>query len=164
MRERCSKEPCCGSRARGARDRGPAPPQAGAPVRPFPFLLWVLAALAVAGCGRERAGDPALSIEVHVSPTPAAVGPARVMVDVTDAAGAPIEGARVTVAARSEDGGAVVVESARAEGAEGTGRYTVPALPFGARGEWTLTVRAEVPDGRWAEVEHPVRVMGGSAG
>ena len=161
MRERCSKEPWCGSRARGARDRGPAPPPAGIPVRPFPSLLWVLAALAVAGCGRERAGDPALSIEVHVSPTPAAVGPARVMVDVTDAAGAPIEGARVTVAARPEDGGAVVAESARAEG---RGRYTVPALPFGDRGEWTLTVRAELPDGRWAEVEHPVRVMGGSAG
>ena len=118
-------------------------------------LALVLLALA---CGRARSGDPSLTLVVHVSPTPPAVGPARILVDLEGASTVTPGEARVTVTALPEDGGPPVHDSASWESGS---RYVVRSLPFPTRGEWTLSVRAELADGRWAQIEHPVRVFGG---
>ena len=121
------------------------------------MLLLLLLPGLLGACGRERAGDPSLSLRVRVSPTPAAVGPARLLIELEGLASDSMP-ARITVVG-SLPGGPVVHDSARAEA---PGLHVVPAFVFPVRGEWTLRVRAELPDGRWAEIEHPVRVVGGA--
>ena len=94
---------------------------------------------------------------VRVSPTPATVGPNRILVDVGDLGGSPQDRATVTLVATAPGG--VVEPVADTAHSEGTGRYVVPAFRFPEAGEWTLTARVELPGGSWIEVDHPVRVV-----
>ena len=91
-----------------------------------------------------------------MSPTPAVVGPNGLLMEVSDSTGAPVEGAVVTVVARLGEDGAVVRDTARSDR---DGRYTVRSFPFPTGGEWTLSVRAELADGRRVEVVEPIRVV-----
>lgn len=118
--------------------------------------LLLLAGLAGAGCGEPPSGDPGLVLSVAVSPTPATVGPGRVLVTLSDAAGAPIGGATVVVSGRPPEG-ALVTDTARAQA---PGSYAAAAFPFGATGEWTLEAHARLADGRETRAEHRIRVVG----
>lgn len=122
-----------------------------------PWLL--LALLVVGGCrGDMDRGDSGLHLEVAISPTPPAVGPARLIITLEDTAGAPIEGAEIVVEGNMSHAGMIpVIDTARAEG---PGRYGIPAFEFTMAGDWVLTLRAQLPDGRWARIDQPTNVVG----
>jgi hypothetical protein len=115
------------------------------------------------GCrGAPDEGDPALALELGISPTPPVVGPARLILTLTDPAGAPVDGARIAVeGTMSHAGMAPVLDSAQVEG---PGRYAVPAFRFTMAGDWVLIVRATLPDGRWRELRRSTRVASGPPG
>lgn len=71
-------------------------------------------------------------------------------------------GATVVVSGHTpSEGGSILPDTAREEA---PGRYVAPAFPFGTAGEWSLEVRAHLPDGRVAAAKHPIRVIGPPGG
>lgn len=128
----------------------------------FPALL-LLPALLLGGCrGEMEAGDSGLALDVAISPTPPSVGPARLIISLVDSAGTPLDGAEILVEGNmSHAGMAPVVDTALAEG---PGKYGVPSFGFTMAGDWVLTLRATLPDGRWVQMDVPTRVAGGMGG
>lgn len=119
------------------------------------MLLSTLAA----GCrGDLDEGDGSLTLDLAFSPTPPAVGPARLIIILEDTAGVPVEGARVVIEGNMSHAGMVPV-LATAE-AEGPGRYGVAAFEFTMAGEWVLTVEANLPDGRVVRAQEVTNVVG----
>ena len=102
-------------------------------------------------------GEPEHVLEIAVSPTPATVGSARILLTLSDTAGVPLSGATVVVNGRSPTGLPQAVDTAHEDG---PGRYVVDAFPFDTTGEWSLEGRARLLDGRVAVAEHPIRVVG----
>jgi hypothetical protein len=123
------------------------------------FLL-VAALLGVGlslACGRDtRRGDPNIQVRWDIEPSPPAVGKARVRVTVSDLDWAPRNGAHVIVTA-VRDSVRMAVDTAVGQGA---GQYIIDDFVFQVAGKWTLRARVETNDGRWAEVDHRVRVQG----
>ncbi len=120
--------------------------------------------------GPERpahSGDPALDAQVRVSPTPAAVGTARVFVLAEDS-GHPAAGAVVRVRAEAVDPPAppsvpeLVDRWHLAEAAPGIpGGYGPVELPFPVAGAWRVEVEVTASDGRTATIRHPLAVVNG---
>jgi hypothetical protein len=127
---------------------------------PLGAPLWFfLTLLALGGC-RENLdrGDPGLILDVAISPTPPAVGPARLIITLEDTAGAPVAGATIVVEGNMSHAGMIpVMDTARVEAA---GRYGISAFEFTMAGDWILTLRAQLPDGRWARLDRPTNVVG----
>lgn len=121
---------------------------------PAIFLLPILL-----GCrGEVDTGDSGLSLGVAISPTPPAVGPARLIITLEDSTGAPLEGAVIVVEGNmSHAGMAPVVDTAQAED---PGRYGVSAFGFTMAGDWILTVHASLPDGREVQIQKGTNVVG----
>jgi hypothetical protein len=122
----------------------------------FPVLLF---ALLLGGCrGEMETGDAGLVLDVAISPTPPAVGPARLIITLKDSAGAPVEGAQLVVEGNMSHAGMVpVVDTAQAEG---PGSYGISDFHFTMAGEWVLTLRATLPDGRWVRADRATKVVG----
>ena len=99
--------------------------------------------------------DSGLVLGIAVSPTPAIVGPSRVLVTLADT-DAPVSGATVILSGRPPGGRDLIVDTAREQG---PGSYAAAAYPFTAPGEWVLTARASLPDGRAAEAGHAILVV-----
>ena len=123
----------------------------------------LLPVLLLGGCrGEVEQSDPSLTLSVAVSPTPPAVGPARLIVSLADTAGRPVDGARITVEGNMSHAGMVpVLDTARARG---DGTYSVPEFRFTMAGDWILTVEATLPDGRTTATRMPVTVVGDMGG
>jgi hypothetical protein len=117
--------------------------------------LFAAAVLTASCSGEEHRGSAGLQIRVSVEPGTPSVGSARITVHVSDQAWTPRNGLRVTVTSIRADA-ATVTETAVGEGA---GRYVAGEFPFSAAGEWVLTARAELPDGRWTERDRVVAVL-----
>ena len=115
------------------------------------FLTWILV-FSVFGCRGEAPGaDPGLSLVLAISPTPPGVGPARLLITLRDSSGGLIEGARIEVEGNMSHAGMVpVLDTAQAQE---PGRYAVPDFRFTMAGDWILTVRATLPDGRKTEIQ-----------
>jgi len=115
-------------------------------------------ALLVAAC---TAGEADLRLDVGISPTPATVGHARILVQVLDRQGQPVPDATVTVRAippgASEGAGDGVGGAATWQ--QG-GRYALDGLPLSGAGEWTLQVTAVTPNTREGRYSAPLRVLG----
>ncbi len=134
-----------------------------AAVRPFVIRQALIPALAmpflVAGCGEvPDTGDPSLVLELAISPTPPLVGPARLIITLYDTLGVPLEEAQVQVEGEMDTVEMTPVSAAAEE--EGEGRYSVPRFVFTMPGDWVLTTRATLPDGRWAQTMTATRVLG----
>jgi hypothetical protein len=124
---------------------------------------WSLALLALVllatGCGRMQAARPAENPEfaftLAVHPDPPAVGPAEWAITLADRAGNAVEGARLQVEGDMTHAGMQPVfgESSGGQG----GRYTVP-MKWTMSGDWIVTVKATLADGRTASKDFPVRV------
>ena len=107
----------------------------------FVGLLMVISVALVAcgGSATPTAGDSAkpVNIKVESNPTPAVVGDAELIFTITDAAGNPLEGARVDVAADHTDMSGMGMSGAAT--GQGSGRYSINAN-FSMTGNWKLTV------------------------
>ncbi len=137
--------------------------RAGAVLRPLLSLFLVLV-VGTAGCRNDapsRDGDPAVDADVRVSPTPAAVGEARIFVVATDA-GAPLEGGTVRVRAfPAADADAAPPAATWHPAAAAPGGHGPVALDFPTPGRWWIEVEMTASDGRRAVVRHPLSVVTG---
>jgi hypothetical protein len=127
----------------------------------WPALLFLL--YPFAGCREEAPqGDPSLLLEVAISPTPPAVGPVRLIVSLHDTLGNPVEGAEVRAEGNMTHAGMVPVHGTARSLGQGT--YVVPDFRFTMAGDWILTVKAALPDGREATVQKSTDVVGPPGG
>ena len=122
-------------------------------------LLALLVLLPLGGCREaEPPGDPSLILELGISPTPPAVGPARLIISLRDTLGNPVEGADVQVEGNMSHAGMTpVLDTAEAEG---PGTYGIPDFTFTMAGDWFLTVEATLPDGSQARTVRSTKVVG----
>jgi hypothetical protein len=116
-------------------------------------------ALLLSGCRGEPGDDLPVSARISVSPTPPLVGPALVVVELTDGEGVPVDGARVRVEGTMTHAGMVPV-LAEAE-ATGAGQYRVQEFSFTMGGDWILRAHVTLPDGGEGVREREVRVISG---
>lgn len=116
------------------------------------LALLVLVLLAASACRGQAAQQPAaqdVQIALHLSPNRPSVGPATITVQLRDAAGRPIEGAKVEVEGTMTHAGMLPVITRAKE--VGDGRYVVEDFEFTMAGDWVLIVQAELPSGAMAE-------------
>ena len=121
-------------------------------------LMGVLLALTLAlnACGGGRATPASdLRIELRAAEGGIHTGAATLTIHVTDAAGQPVEDAAVTVEGNMTHAGMTPVQ-ATAAGGQG-GQYTAP-FNWTMAGDWVVTVKVTLPDGRQAQADFPVGV------
>lgn len=104
--------------------------------------LLVLLSLLFAACGSNAApasvdSDKPVNINVETDPDPAAMGDIELVLNVTDSAGKPIEGATVDVTATHIDMAGMDMSGAATE--QGPGKYAINAN-FSMSGNWKLKV------------------------
>jgi hypothetical protein len=128
------------------------------------FLALALALpLLMTGCrGGPDTGDESLVLEVAISPTPPVVGPARLIITLHDTAGVPLENAEILVEGNMSHAGMVPVLGTAEE--EREGHYAVPDFRFTMAGDWIITARATLPDGRWVQTMTSTQVVGAPTG
>ena len=90
----------------------------------------------------------------EVAPMPPTVGLAKITVSLTDAAGRPIAGARVSLEGNMTHPGMRPVFGEAGE--VGSGRYQAP-IQFTMGGDWIIQVRINLPDGQKFEREFEVK-------
>src|SRR5215207_3874872 len=122
-------------------------------------VLVLCAGLFLAGCRERPAARDGVSVEHEVTPRPPRVGLARIALRVSDAAGRPLSGARVSVEGNMSHAGMRPVFGEARE--SGPGRYE-SALEFTMGGDWVILVRLTLPDGR--EIERQFDVKGVQSG
>jgi hypothetical protein len=124
-------------------------------------LSLALALLALAGCGRIQnrplATAPDVRMQLATVPDPPVVGTGTLRVTLADPQGTPLTGARLAVEADMTHAGMVPVFGQGSGGQAGT--YTVP-ITWTMAGDWVVSIKAVLPDGRQAESQFPVRVAG----
>lgn len=116
-----------------------------------------IVAIGVAGCAPSEQGGLGLTVDVGISPTPPLVGPTRLLISLSDSAGAPVEGAEVQVQGNMTHAGMAPVFGTARE--EGDGMYVIPGFRFTMAGDWILTVRVTLADGRQSTYEHRTDVV-----
>jgi hypothetical protein len=112
------------------------------------LILAVLLSLALVGCQRiSQQPDSAADVNVALSvqPDPPGVGPSRLTISLTDAQGAPIEGARLQIKGDMTHAG---MQPVLAEVEEGIGGSYETPFEWTMGGDWIVTVSAALPDGR----------------
>ena len=116
----------------------------------FRRWLWLgsLVTLALVGCRGEEAGLDDVVVELTVLPDPPYVGPATVVVLLTDDQGAPIEGATLLLEGNMTHAG--MVPSLADASEVSPGRYEA-VLDLTMGGDWYILVQGKLPDGRTLE-------------
>ena len=107
----------------------------------FVGLLFALSVL-LAACGgaatpAETTSSKQVNIKVETSPTPAMKGDIELIFTITDASGAPIEGAKVDVNAEHPAMAGMGMSGQATE--QGGGKYSIKAS-FSDAGDWVLTI------------------------
>jgi hypothetical protein len=111
----------------------------------FVFLL----VITLTGCQRGSSKDiPDIGIDLAVSPNPPQVGPVLLILTVSDANGQPISGAQIEVEGNMSHAGMAPVLGRAVETTPG--HYEAP-LEFTMSGDWSILVKATLPDGRTLE-------------
>lgn len=102
--------------------------------------------LSAAGCARASRQGAAADVRVGLTsiPYPAAVGDARLVIHVTDAAGNPINDARLSIKGDMTHAGMTPVLAEVSEGADG---YYEAPFEWTMAGDWIVTVEAWLADG-----------------
>ena len=116
--------------------------------------LALCAGLFLAGCRQGAEPHAGVSIAHEVAPDPPRVGEATVTLRLSDAAGRPLSGARVSLEGNMSHPGMrpVFGEARELE----PGRYQCP-LEFTMGGDWVVLVRVTLPDGRKIERQFDVK-------
>jgi len=125
-------------------------------MRALPVIAFLFV-FALTGCRASQAPDTAqdVTITVNITETPQKVGQFALMVTLLDAAQNPINGAKIDVTGDMTHAGMVPVKGTAEGGASGL--YAVP-FQWTMSGDWIVTVRATLPDGRIATRRFEVRV------
>jgi len=112
-----------------------------------PVLLRFIfcACLALPGCRRAIENDADLIVAHQISPNPPKVGPATVTLTLTDKTGAPVRGAKVVLEGNMSHPGMPPVLGEAHE--TDSGQYR-GSLDFKMGGDWVITVRMTLADGR----------------
>ena len=121
----------------------------------WPRWLLAILLLFLAGCDRSGKDLPGITVDLTIEPHPPQLGPARITVELADAGGQPIAGAKVELEGNMNHAGMVPVFVRATEGTPG--RYEAD-LEFTMGGDWFILVRADLPDGR--SMERQVDVPG----
>lgn len=126
-------------------------------------LLILLPLFLSSACrGDAPEGDPTLVLDVGISPTPPAVGSARLIISFRDTSGAPLSQAQIVVEGNMSHAGMVpVVDTATMVA---PGEYSVPDFRFTMAGDWILTLTARLPDGRTTTVRKGTDVASAPGG
>ena len=112
-------------------------------MRKFIFIsLLVALSVLLAACGStatpaDTASSAQANIKLETNPTPAMKGDIELMFTITDASGAPIEGAKVDVAAEHPAMAGMGMSGQATE--QGGGKYSIKAN-FSDSGDWVLTI------------------------
>lgn len=125
--------------------------------RSTPLGGLLLLSLLLPGCRGESGPPSAFDFDLSVSPTPPAVGPARLTLTITDPEGSPVPDLTVRVEGTMTHPGMVPVLAEALESADG--RYVVEAFDFSMAGDWILIVSGSHPDGREGHREFPLRAV-----
>jgi hypothetical protein len=124
------------------------------------LVFAAMLSLALVGCQRiSQQPDSAADVNMafSVQPDPPGVGSSRLTITLTDAQGAPIEGARLQIKGDMTHAG---MQPVLAEVKGGTGgRYEVP-FEWTMGGDWIVTVSAALPDGRSTSRQFDLTVKG----
>ena len=120
--------------------------------------LWI-AAGPMSGC-LASPPVPTLQVTLRLSPTPALIGPTRLIIEVTDVGGDPVAGAAVSVEGLP-DRGTDREATTRDAVEEGAGRYVVPGFDLDVGGPWTLIVTVSDSSGASTTRAFPISVYGG---
>jgi hypothetical protein len=111
-------------------------------------FIFIRLALCIAffssGC-REGEAPAEIAFEYKFAPDPPRTGAATLRLNLADAAGKPINGARIDLEGNMSHAGMRPVFSEARE--VGSGRYEA-VLEFTMRGDWIILVHITLPDGR----------------
>lgn len=111
------------------------------------LLFLALVILMMTGCGQQTAVSTAtrdIKITVRVEPEPLAIGPAILIVTLTDANGSPVDGANLLIHADMDHEGMMPIDREVSESS--SGEYRVP-LEWTMGGSWIVSVTARLSDG-----------------
>jgi hypothetical protein len=117
------------------------------------------AGLFLTGCRRHTEPPDGVSIEHELAPRPPRVGTTTVTLRVSEASGRPLSGAHVRLEGNMSHAGMRPIFAEARESAPG--RYQ-SELEFTMAGDWVITVRLTLPDGR--ELEREIDVKGVKSG
>ena len=120
-------------------------------------LWWLLAVLVliVAGCAGETGSSDNVAIDLAISPDPPQMGPAHIVVTLTDSDGAPMAGGTMQIEGTMTHPG---MKPAFADAKEiEPGRYGAD-LEFTMGGDWIIIVRCVFEDGK--SIEREIEVSG----
>ncbi len=123
------------------------------------LVILLAATLLMTGCLADPP-EPPFRVTLRLSPTPALIGPTRLLIDVVDGRGDPVTNAAVSVEGLPEEraSGRAATGTAVEEGA---GRYVVPALELNMGGAWTIAVTVTDNAGISMTRSFPISVYGG---
>ena len=128
--------------------------------RPIAILFLILMAWVPAACQRgsqQPDQAPEIEMSLEILPSPPTVGPAQLLVTVTEDADQPVDGATVEIQGDMAHAGMVPVQ-ATALG-QGAGLYSAD-FQWTMGGDWFVTVSATLPDGRTTSRRFDVTVGG----
>jgi succinate-acetate transporter protein len=120
----------------------------------LPALAWVVLSILTA-CHKTADPGPALVVQSEISPQPAKVGFATIMILLSDLSSKPVSGATIVLEADMSHAGMAPVFGGSTEVAPG--RYS-GNLAFSMAGDWVVLLHMTLPNG--ARVERQIEVKG----
>ncbi len=114
--------------------------------------------LMLPACRGDDVGDlDGFRVDIAMAPTPAIVGPNRMVLTLRDASGEPVRDASVTLEGTMAHAGMVpVIHEATGDG---PGRYRIDDFLFTMGGDWILLVHVTLPDGRTGTLRRDTRAV-----
>lgn len=119
------------------------------------LMLLALTLLALSGCGGRPTPVSDLRIELRTGAGSVRTGETTLTVRVSNTAGQPVDDAAVSIEGNMIHAGMTPVFAAAAGGQDGL--YTAP-FTWTMGGDWVVTVKVTLPDGRQAQADFPVQV------
>ena len=125
------------------------------------YVLPMGLALLLLACGCARASQQADSVGVQITmtaiPFPPHIGDSRLVIQVIDKMGSPINDAHLTVKGDMTHAGMVPL-LAEIDGGGENGVYTIP-FNWTMAGDWVVTVDLQLPDGTIAQERFDMAVL-----
>lgn len=121
-------------------------------------LILILSLITLPACRGDDVGDlRGFRVDVAMAPTPPIVGPNRIVLNLLDADGAPVQDAKVELEGTMAHAGMVPVS--RMADPDGAGRYRADDFEFTMGGDWILLVHVTLADGRKGTLRRDTRVV-----